>query len=81
MHVCLCVCMCTDTPNPNYLLTPHQESLDLFKDIATKASGLFVAFTPYGEEALVSRPIMDVKWSDLIPGAVQLCGVVWCDVK
>jgi hypothetical protein len=34
-----------------------------FSPIATKASGSFSAFTPYEEEALASRPIMDVKWS------------------
>lgn len=48
------------------------DSMDIVRDFAAKTelkskSKTFNIFIPYEEESLKSRPIMDLKWSDLIP--------------
>lgn len=48
------------------------DSMDIIRDFTSKSelkskSKTFNTFIPYEEDALKSRPIMDLKWSELIP--------------
>jgi dynein intermediate chain len=48
------------------------DSMDIIRDFASKSelkskSKTFNIFIPYEEESLKTRPIMDIKWSELIP--------------